>query len=369
MHPTDATTPEKTVHRTRRLAGLAVLCSLVIAACGGGGSDAGTAPAPTPAPAPAPTPPPAAPSYVVRNLFPSAADPAAVTAEDTASDYHVVIPPLAGVAPVNKLFVFLPGTGGVPNQYQLILKAGARRGFHAIGLDYPNPAAVGVLCAASRDPDCFWNVRREVITGDTSLSADITVTPPNAIVTRLAKALAYLNQTYPGEGWGQYLATGGAPEWSKVVMAGHSQGGGHAGVMTKLFALGRACYFASPPDWNTATHPTAPNAPATWTSYPNLTPTARQFGFGGLQDPSVPYDRLSPIWQALGLGAYGAAVSVDSGTAPFAGSHMLTTNAQPAASSAPGTPLHGLTVRDVFTPLDAAGQPLFDAAWGYLCFQ
>jgi hypothetical protein len=257
----------------------------------------------------------------------------------------------------------------VPSQYQLILKAGARRGFHTLGLDYPNPSAVGVLCAASSDPDCFWDVRRTIVTGAPGLSVDISVTPPNAIVTRLTEAVAYLNTTYPGEAWGQYLLASGALDWSKVIVGGHSQGGAHAGVMAKLYAMARTCYFASPPDWNAANHPTAPNTPAAWEAYANLTPAAQQFGFGGLQDPSVPYAQLSVIWQTLGLGAFGAAVSVDGNTPPYSGSHMLTTNATPAISNDPGTPLHGLTVRDVFTPLDASGQPVFDAAWGYLCFQ
>ena len=343
------------------LAALSLLSCLVLAACGGGGPDA--------PPTSAPAPPPAAPIYVVRTVLPSTVDAAAVTPSDTGADYHVVIAPVAGVTPANKLFVFLPGTGGVPNQYQLILKAGARRGFHTIGLDYPNPTAIGVLCAAGSDPDCFWNVRRTIVTGAPGLSPVISVTPPNAIVTRLTEAVAYLNQTYPTEGWGQYLLARGALDWSKVVAGGHSQGGGHAGVMAKLYAMSRACYFASPPDWNAANHPTAPNAPAAWAGYANVTPATLQFGFGGLQDPSVPYSKLSAIWQTLGLGAFGAAMSVDANAPPYGGSHTLTTNAKPTASTDPGTPLHGLSVRDVFTPLDASGEPVFDAAWRYLCFE
>ena len=352
---------------SKRLHLAALMSCLVVASCSGGSDTAPTSSAPAPAPAP-PAPPPPAPAYVVRNLLPSTVDPAAVTSSDTSADYHVVIPPVAGVTAANRLFVFLPGTSGVPNQYELILKAGARRGFHTIGLDYPNPTAVGVLCAASSDPNCFWHVRNEIILGGTHLSPDVSVTLANSIVTRLTEAVAYLNRTYPGEGWGQYLLAGGALDWSRVVAGGHSQGGGHAGVMAKLYAMGGACYFSSPPDWNAANHPAAPNAPAAWESYPNVTAAALQFGFGGLQDPSVPYGNLSAIWQTLGLGAFGAAVSVDSNAPPYGGSHMLTTNAQPNASNAAGQPLHGLTVRDVFTPVDAAGQPVFDPAWAYLCF-
>jgi hypothetical protein len=335
-----------------KLASLTLLWSLVAASCGGGSSSSSTEPAP--------------PCCVVRNLSPTAVDPAATTA--TSSDYHVVVLPVAEVAARNKLFVFMPGTDGVPNQYELILKAGARRGFHAIGLNYPNSTAVGVLCLTSTDQNCFWNVRRAIITGQ-PVSVDISVTQPNAIVTRLTKAVAYLNVNYPTEGWGQYLLGSGALDWSKIVVGGHSQGGGHAGVMAKTYSMSRACYFASPPDWNAPLgNLLPPNAPAAWESFANVTPASLQFGFGGLSDSSVPPNQLSVIWQTIGLA--GPAVSVDSNSPPYGGSHILTTNAAPNTSTgAIGTPSHGLTVRDAFTPIDTNGQPVFDAAWGYLCFQ
>ena len=340
----------------------ALWSSFLVASCGGGGGTGSPAPAPPPAPAPA--------AFVIRPIAPSTIDPAAVTPSDTANDLHIVIPPLAGVTSANKLFVFLPGTGGVPNEYELILKAAASRGFHAIGLDYPNPTEVGALCSPANgnsDPNCFWNVRRTIITGDADSPGVLSVTKPNAIVTRLSKALAYLNQQYPGEGWSQYLDAGGAVVWSKVVMSGHSQGGGHAGVMAKLYPLSRACYFASPPDWDLTARPTAP---AFWEAYPALTPASQQFGFAGLQDSAVPYAQLSAIWQTLGLGAEASSVQVTSSAAPSGNSHRLTTDLQPNTSTgALGNPSHGLTVRDAFTPLTADGKPVFDAAWGYLCFQ
>lgn len=283
-------------------------------------------------------------------------------AVDTSFEAHVAINPSPSVAATNVLFVFLPGTDGTPDLYKLILQAGAKRGFHTLGLNYQNgPSPVGVVCARSTDADCFWNVRREIITGQ-DLSTDVAVTSANSILTRLTKAIAYLNTTYPTEGWGQYLVNGSV-NWAKVTMGGHSQGGGHAGVLAKLFAMHRACYFASPPDVNNTTL-----LPAPWEGRePNVTATSLQYGFGGLSDPSVPYDQLSRVWAAIGLP--GAAVSVDSTAAPFNNSHVLTTNATPTAAVSTGVPLHGLTVRDAFTPLSSSGTPLFDPVWAYMCFQ
>lgn len=327
--------------RSCRLAGLALGTCLVVAACGGSGDAAG----------------PSAPPSVERNLPPAAADSAVTTF--TAA--HVVINPPA-VAAVNKLFVFLPGTDGVPDNYRYILRSGAGRGFHAIGLMYQNgPAPVGFVCASSTDPNCFWNARREVITGQDA-SSDISVALPNAIVVRLTKALTYLSQNSADEGWAQYLVSG-AVDWSKVVVAGHSQGGGHAGVLAKLFSVSRACYFSSPPDWDPVGQ-----QPAPWetSAQASATSPAVQFGLASVQDPSVPYSQLSVIWQALGLA--GPAISIDGNTS-FNGSHMLTTNAQPATMTGVGEPFHGMTVRDVYTPVTGSGTPVFDAAWAYLCFR
>lgn len=321
---------------------------LALAGCGGGESPSTSTP----------TSPPGPNGSVEHEISPLTVDPRV----DTATEPHVAITPSTAVPAANKLFVFLPGTGGTPQNYRLILRAGAAGGYHAIGINYPNSEAVGTLCASSNDPNCYWDVRREVITGrDGSPRVDVNV--PNSIVTRLTEAIAYLRQNFPSEGWGQYLA-GGAIDWSKVNIAGHSQGGGHAGVMTKLYAMNRACYFASPPDFSLFY-----NAPATWTGKPDVTATSRQYGFTHLQDPLVPYSELSLIWKQMGLDAYGAARSADPGVASLGSVHLVTTNANPADNGPSASPFHGVTVLDNVTPLDANGKPVFAPIWAYLCFQ
>lgn len=321
---------------------------LALSGCGGGGSTSTSTPIPPPVPS----------GSIEREISPVTIDPRV----DTATEPHVAISPATNVPAANRLFVFLSGTGGTPENYRLILRAGAALGYHTIGINYPNAEAVGVLCANSDDPNCYWDVRREVITGSDS-SPMVNVNVPNAIVTRLTEAIAFLQQNYPNEGWGQYLA-GNAIDWSKINIAGHSQGGGHAGVMTKLYAMNRACYFASPPDFSLHF-----NAPATWTGKSDLTATSRQYGFTHLQDPLVPYSELSLIWQQMGLNAFGAARSADLGVASLGSVHMVTTNATPADNGPSASPYHGVTVQDNVTPLDANGEPAFAPIWKYLCFQ
>jgi len=314
---------------------------LLVAACGGGGSSPQAV-----------VPPPAdRPASVERDVQPVATNPSV----DTSLEPHVAINPSADVAPANKLFVFLPGTDGIPDMYRLVLRAGASRGFHALGLNYPNPLPVGILCI-NQDENCFWNVRREIITG-VDHSDLVDVDEANAIAGRLADTIDYLHREDPDEGWDQFLDNG-AVDWSKVVVAGHSQGGGHAGIMAKLYSMSRVVYFASPADWDSQS-----DAPAEWTSRPNETPASRQFGFTHVDDTLVPYNQLLAIWDSMGLA--GTPVSIDSTSAPFNGSHLLTTRADPSN----GSPTHSATVRDAGTPLDDDGAPLFESVWDYLCFE
>lgn len=297
------------------------------------------------------------PVSIERDISPATID-STVT---TSTEPNVSINPDAGAVAANKLFVFLPGTSGVPSMYRQILRSGAQNGYHVIGINYPNPTPVGGLCNASADPDCFWNVRREIITG-TDSSPLVVIGPSDSIIGRLTKALIYLRTNFPNEGWGQYLS-GDTPDWSRITVSGHSQGGGHAGVLAKLFALDRVVYFASPADFSSHF-----NAPATWLTKPSATPVSRQYGFTHLRDPLVPYSELSAIWRNLGLSDLGSAISADNTAAPFSNSHMLTTNAAPKTGGVSVSPLHGATVLDAATPTGADGTPLFAPIWAFLCF-
>lgn len=315
-----------------------MMLSSVLVACGGGSGDTG------------PTAPQAPPS-VVRQVVPSSTD----SGIDTADDPHVAVNPVPTVTARGKLLVMLPGTGGVPTMQQLLLRTAAARGYHAIGLTYPNPTAVGVLCADDTDAECFWDVRREVITG-INTSARIAITPANAIVNRLAKLLQSLHAQHPTEGWGQYLVSGNV-DWSRVTLAGHSQGGGHVGALAKLVSLDRAVYFSSPADWRQVA-----NVPATWLSRPNVTEASRQYALIHEQDQLVPPAQARANWIALGLGAFGSVTSVDGASAPYGDAHRLTTNVAPLLAGS----YHGATVVDAATPRTTAGAPVLEPVWIYL---
>lgn len=257
----------------------------------------------------------------------------------------------------------LPGTVSNSRQYQLIVRRGAARGYHSIGLIYPNAEAVELLCGPGSAPNCVGLARREIITG-ADVSPVVAVNAANSITGRLTALLTYLAATFPTEGWGQYLS-GGQINWSRVTVGGHSQGAGHAGFLAKLELLDRAVMFSGPAD----TGGTA-GSDADWLSLPNVTPAARQYGFTHTDDAIVSQTRALANWRLIGLDAFGAAVSVDNGGAFTGGSRQLLTSAPPANDPGRANILsaHGAPVMDGFTPLTATGEPLFAPVWDYLAF-
>jgi hypothetical protein len=336
-----------------------------LAACG---SDSAVAPgpiaspSPTPSPAPTPTPTPTptpAPASVERSVLPAQTS----SAININLSPHFVINPDPAVTARNRLFVMLPGTLAVPNTYREIVRTGASRGYHAIGLTYPNDDAIEGLCGNSSDPDCAGRARREVITGENT-STLVAVNEANSITTRLIRLLEFLNASFPTEGWGQYLANG-QPVWSRITIAGHSQGGGHAGFFAKLVELDRAVMFSAPGDTGVAV-----NSAAQWTALPNITPTSRQYGFTHVNDNLAPLANVSRNWQAIGLGAFGPLFSVDGQSSPFGNSRQLTTEAapNPNPTGPSASPTHGAPVVDAVTPRDVQGRPIFTPVWIYLAF-
>jgi len=349
---------------TLPLTALTVCVLLPLGACGGGGGGGSQT-----SPPPVVTQPPAS---VERQVNATTTDSTVTTAPLGNEAPHIAINPSPSVTARGRLLVFLPGTLGRPANYTYILRAGATRGFHAVGINYPNQTAMGSYCQTSVDPECYWKARSVVIFGGgTPVVGQPAVSRSDSIVNRLEKLLAWLQANHPTEGWGQFLLADKTVDWSKVVLAGHSQGGGHVGVLAKSVSLSRAVYFSSPSDWYDTT-----DTPANWSrERPNVTPASRQYGFGSDNDLLVPNAYAFAHWNGIGLAVPAAGpVLVDTATAPYSDSHQLRT-ARPfnPASTAldPQLKHHGVTVVDTSTPLDNDGKPLFDTSgvWAYLCFQ
>jgi predicted esterase len=170
-----------------------------------------------------------------------------------------------------QLAVFMPGTGGRPAKTMQLLTVVADQGYRVIGLEYNDFPAVVEVCPRNPSPDCSGNFRRKRIFGDATPSI-VDTTRAESIVNRLAKLLEYLDRQHPEEGWRTYLSADGAPEWSRIVVSGLSQGAGMAAYIAKHLSVARVVLFSSPWDYSASSHRLAP-----WLVEPSATPPDRWF--------------------------------------------------------------------------------------------
>ncbi|MEI8290128.1 MAG: hypothetical protein WCH99_11705 [Verrucomicrobiota bacterium] len=297
-----------------------------------------------------------APAAQERVLFlPSATDPAITQFNN--SHYSVVDPANTNQG---RLMLFLPGTSATPALYRAFATNAASLGFHALGLMYPNGDAINSLCAqfAPLDAAAAGNARLEVIDGTDRVSF-LTVDRTSCIENRLLKALQYLQANYPTRGWGQFYSNN-VVLWSKLIVCGHSQGGGMAAMLAKTRNVNRCIVFTDMDWW------VAGNRPYNWMSAASQTPADRCYLFAHERDQFLDFGEMQTSAAALDVTRYGAYVREESSASPaFNNRHFLSTNLEPSTNQP--TSYHGCPVVDAATPLQADGAtPVFKPVWDYL---
>lgn len=190
-----------------------------------------------------------------------------------------------------KLVLFLAGSGGSPSgafrasARKNLYAAAAADGHAALGVTYANDAAIGAVCYGN--DACFFPTRQSVILGKKETGSALDVTLDEGIVGRAAAALRTLAARDPAGGWGAFLGPGDpgsspatALAWSKILVVGHSQGGGHAAAIGKLVPVARVVQLSSTCDGvGTVAASWTNGAVGTWASPPSQ--------FRGLAAPTV----------------------------------------------------------------------------------
>jgi hypothetical protein len=243
----------------------------------------------------------------------------------------------------SRLLLFLPATGEVPEHYQGFLDAAGDAGFHVLGLDYYNVGrSLSGTCGAVADCYTAFQANRFDGSSPTSWSS---VAPHDSIVSRLRHALAILQQRDPAGGWNRYV-DGDAIRWDRIVVAGHSQGGGESAFIAHGRTVAGVLMFGSPVE-------SYQGVTAAWMTHPGVTPVTRYYGLDSAHDEFA--DRITGSWHALGMP--GDVVTIDA-TAPATLPHRMVTEVDL------GTPQssHTCFITDA-GPRDADGAPLFLPVW------
>ena len=292
---------------------------------------------------------------------------------------HYVVEPQASANRKNILVVFLGGSSSTPGDYNEISDEAAQMGYGVLDLRYPDSEVVGTVCALS--DDCFRNIRGETLFGQNQAYAAgqpdynstlISVNTANSVINRLVCLLDYLSHqsasaSNPDPGyWAQFLAansnspyvtpnTGKAyPDWSKIVIAGHSQGGGNAAFLATHLPAGtavrRVVMFSAPNDHGSC-------GSASWILENASTPLNRFWGLRNDNEGTFG-SAISANWANLGSGStagaaysYGGVggtlqstdVDVGAGAGAAGGMHRLMLTVPDAALS---TTNHNSTATD-----------------------
>lgn len=207
----------------------------------------------------------------------------------TCTNLHLVCAPPNAAEAQPQLVVFLPGTGLGPMDYTEPVIDMSSHGFYALGLQYPSTQGQNG-CDMSRKPtgstdlNCTARERYRVLTGEATSygGTDHTtnITKPDSIQNRLSKALLKL-----GAPWSKWLTSTGAPDWSNIIISGHSNGADHASFVAKTFNVSRSLTFAGANDMVDGPNPghwnTVHSAPWQFVnSSHHVTPPERMYGFG-----------------------------------------------------------------------------------------
>jgi hypothetical protein len=223
---------------------------------------------------------------------------------------------------LNKLLLFIGGSYSVPKDYYIFCQHAATQGFDVISLSYPNTIATAPL-GSSSDQYIFDNYRDEICFGN-QVSNVVIVDALNCINTRTIKLIQFLKVTYPNENWQQYLTAQNTLQWNKVIVAGHSQGSGHACYLGKKNLVDRVLMFSGPNDYSGYY-----SAAANWLTQTGATPLNNQFSLLHVQDEIVPF--ANQVANLRGLGLLSSSqnpVIIDAIPAPYGNVRSLSTNIQ-----------------------------------------
>lgn len=142
--------------------------------------------------------------------------------------------------PNGLLFVSLGGTNSLPSDLAALDDLAAKLGYKVAALDYPN-TVISTKAREAGVPDGFSQFREEIVVG-TAISSIVEVDKANSIENRLIALLKAAGPDYA-----EFLDEG-TPRWEKLVVAGHSQGSGHAAYLGKRHRLRAVVMLAGPQD-------------------------------------------------------------------------------------------------------------------------
>jgi hypothetical protein len=222
--------------------------------------------------------------------------------------------------------------------------AGANAGYRVIGLMYDNGVSDPQTCGPQADASCADRFREKRIFGDAD-SKDIDDLPNESVESRLRTLLLYLKQKYPHENWGRYLRNA-LPDWSRIAVAGHSQGGGVAAYIGKKRNVARVINLSGAWDRSEVTKEWAP-----WITSASATPLDRWYCAYHQKESRA--DAMKAAYDVMRI--------------PPDHIRVLTLEPNPANKMPAGSDVYHVSMSAAgVTPLNPDGTPAYSADWAFL---
>jgi hypothetical protein len=238
------------------------------------------------------------------------------------------------------LVVYLHGAG-VPTTCGSVAHADylASRGFHVVSPCYASDYGVG-NCGTT-----IGECRLEAFDG-IDRTPVISIAPSDSIEVRVTAMLRRLQTLNPKGDWRFFIANN-KPRWDRIIVSGISHGASTAGVIAKVRLVSRAVMLSGPLDSNQA-----------WLTLPPLTPATNQWGFTHSVDPQ----HMGHLDAFTALQLPGAPQRIETGTAPWSGSHRLFTSIDAGTPTAS----HSSTEAGNNSPKFPDGGYRFGAVWNVM---
>jgi hypothetical protein len=256
----------------------------------------------------------------------------------------------------NSLLIFFGGTGSSPSQYHTFCRTASSLGYHVLNLDYLNTIP-GTVCRSDENADCYGKYHREMWLGDDT-SEKVSVNESNALTNRIVKFLYYLNSAHPEQRWSDYIQDG-ALNYASIILAGHSQGGGHATFIGYNVRVKRVISFAAPNDYD----PEADHA-ASWLLQVPATPIENFYIMNHHRDEIVSPAEQYRIAEEMHLLDPVDTVHLSQSMQIY-DSHVLISDFEPNKNATIGRLKHNSMIVDAIIPEAEAGQTIL-AAWKFL---
>ncbi len=291
------------------------------------------------------------------------ADVVPVTTASGADARHYYCTPAIPAGWNGRLVIYIVGAREDPGTAHAFAERACTRGYAAIAPAYKNERAIRDLC--EDDADCYGAVRHEIVYGDDAAS-QIRLDANNGLLHRIDTIADHLATLFPTV-WAPLRDRLRRRDLSAVLIAGFSQGSGHALLLAHDFEVSRVVVMSGVLD--RVRSGTAAHGPVTWladwaTSRPK-TPGTRMFAINHADDPFTQPAELAANYAALGLPAPTCEVTEDP---PVGDCHRFVIQTPPCASRVDGHVTPSIATFGTDAGPCALGGPLrhLGPTWDYL---